>query len=229
VKTSTKRKSVKFDSKGVQLLVFGLMLILLASVVSSLYDAPFVYFVLGVGGILVLCFFIHHELRRAPNPLLNLRLARDRTVAAGCLGTFLYYYGFCVYEPYYYTYLVVTQDMPVPVATNAGLSSVFSATVFGLAASFAVRYSGRYHWLVIISAIVRFLGGVALLISIDPKTPMVQTFASQILSGAGTGMVALAVNLGVQAAVIPRRKLKFPLKQRCLFLSLVQHFSASQY
>ena len=185
------------------MLLLGLSLAVLSSTAYSVYKATALYIILGLGSAIVLCIFVRYELGIFENPLLNFHLAKDRTVAASSIMIFCYWFAFTLYQPYYYTYLVIAQDMAVTTATNAGLSSVFSATACGLAISVVVRYVGRLKWILRFGAAFRIIGGLGLLFSISPRTTVAQTFVAQIIYGGGLGFMAVVVNTAVQAAVTP--------------------------
>lgn len=178
----------------------------LSSTAYSVYKATVLYIILGCGSAIVLCIFVRYELGISDNPLLNFHLAKYLTVSASSIMIFCYWFAFTLYQPYYYTYLVIAQDMPITTATNAGLSSVFSATACGLAISIVVKYTGRLKWVLRCGAIFRIIGGLALLLSINSRTIIPRTFAAQIFYGGGLGFMAVVVNTAVQAAVNPAGK-----------------------
>lgn len=83
----------------------------------------------------IICFtsFVVYELYIPKFPILSLRWAKSRTVAAGCLTGGLFFLSISLWQPYFYSFLVVVNGMSPKAATNITICSGVSTAVTGMA------------------------------------------------------------------------------------------------
>ncbi|RDW66369.1 hypothetical protein BP6252_10004 [Coleophoma cylindrospora] len=199
-----KASFMQFDIIGFLIFTIGLAFILF----SAAYATPGSYstssIVIGVLGFILLIIFCYYELHVASHPILALDLARDRTVACGCILAFLLFGGFAIYQPYFYSYLVVSRDASPSIATNLGLVSLFVSVIAGLIASAAVKFTKRYKNIMILGVVIRIVAASLLLFFTTTTSSLTNLTTAQFLVGIGTGMGGIIVQVGVQAAVSAR-------------------------
>lgn len=193
--------NIHFDIIGFIIFTVGLAFILLAASYSTPQSYSVTSIIIGVSGIALLVIFCYYEIKVAHHPILALHLACDRTVAGGCLVAILLFGGFAIYQPYFYSYLVVARDESPAVATNAGLVSLFVSVIAGLLASAVVKFTKRYKSIMIVGIVLRIGSAAMLLAYTTRESSIAQIMAAQVLVGIGIGMGGLIVQVGVQAAV----------------------------
>ncbi|KAL3420625.1 MFS siderochrome iron transporter MirB [Phlyctema vagabunda] len=196
--------NMHFDVVGFLMFTTGLAFILFSAANSTPQSYSLASTVVGISGILMLLVFCYYELHVARHPILAMHLARDRTVAGGCLLAIFLFGGFAIYQPYFYSYLVVARNESPSVATNAGLVSLFVSVIAGLMASAVVKFTKRYKWIMIVGVMLRIGSAGLLLVYTTTESSIGQIMAAQVLVGIGTGMGGLIVQVGVQAAVSSR-------------------------
>ena len=196
------RREVKVDWLGGTLIVGGVSILL---VWVSLAGQQFAWVstptaLLLLAGVLVIAAAVYVEARLASEPVIPLRLFRDRTVAlATAAGVMigLSMFGATVYLSQYFQ---LARGMS---PTEAGLMSI--AMVGGLLVSSI--YSGRRitatgrwkHFLVGGTALL--VVGMALLGSIDAETPLLQVGVFMAVVGVGLGATMQNLVLAVQNTV----------------------------
>lgn len=113
------------------------------------------------------------------------------------------FFAFCafyIYQPYFYSYLVVVRGHSYKAATNIVLASSFASTASGLIIAFAVRYTGNYKWVVVAGICIKIIGGGLMLRYRDIDSSTAQLVMGQVIFGIGTGLLNV-IQVGVQAAV----------------------------
>ncbi|GAA5144674.1 MDR family MFS transporter [Nocardioides marinquilinus] len=193
------KKDVQIDYLGATLIVGGVSLLL---VWVSLAGASFDWIsttsaLLVVGGVVVIAAAIYVEARVATEPVVPLRLFRDRTVALATLASAMVGVSMFAATVYLSQYFQLSRGMS---PTEAGLMSV--ALVGGLLVSSIV--SGRIisrtgywkRWLV--AGLSAAVVGLALLGTIDADTSLVAVGAFMAITGAGLGASMQNLVLAVQ-------------------------------
>lgn len=191
------------DFPGLLLFIAGLVLVLLPMTLTVRFQngwtSPQILVMIILG---VLCFtgFILYELYIARYPILSIRLARSRTVAAGCLTEALFFLSYYIWQPYFYSFLVVVNDMSPKTATNMVTAQGVATAVVGLAAAFVVKYTGSCKWMIVSGTLVKLIGGGLMIRYSNPDATVVQVLFGQIISGGGSGMISIVAQTAVQAA-----------------------------
>ncbi|WP_370249208.1 MDR family MFS transporter [Nocardioides sp.] len=195
------RRETRIDYLGATLLVGGVSLLLIW---VSLAGSEFAWisatsaWLIGAG-VVVLAAAILVEAKVASDPIIPLRLFRDRTTAlatgaAALVGVAMF--GATVYLSQYFQ---LARGMS---PTHAGLMSI--AMVGGLLVSSLVSgriitATGRWkRWLV--GGLVLVVVGFVLLGTIDADTPLVRVAASMVVVGLGLGAAMQNLVLAVQNA-----------------------------
>lgn len=176
------------DLIGAALLVAGVCALLLGAQRSSVW--------LDAGGVVVLGAFVWWELRAA-EPILPMRLFRDRTFSGLNAGSLLLGLAVTGVLVYLTVYVQLAQGVT---PTQAGLSllplslgMVAASTVAGLLAT----KLGRFRPFVLVGAPIATLGMV-LLSTLDVDTSIGTVRAYALLVGVGAGLMQQMFVLGVQ-------------------------------
>nr|WP_134767148.1 MDR family MFS transporter [Nocardioides sp. 1609] len=194
-----KRDDVQIDYLGATLIVGGVSLLLIwVSLAGSSFDwVSTTSVLLVVGGLLVIGAALYVEGRVAAEPVIPLRLFRDRTTALATAASVMIGVAMFGATVYLSQYFQLARGMS---PTEAGLMSV--AMVGGLLVSSII--SGRIisntgvwkRWLV--GGLVLVVAGFALLGSIDADTDLVVVGLYMALVGVGLGATMQNLVLAVQ-------------------------------
>ncbi|ATY61331.1 siderochrome-iron transporter [Cordyceps militaris] len=194
-------KWAQADVPGLVLFVSGLVLLLLPMTLAVRFDSgwtsPHILAML-VAGTVSFTGFVLYEMHVARYPILPVRLARSRTVAAGCLTEALVFLSYYIWQPYFYSFLVVVHDLSPKAATNIQTSHVVSAAVVGLAAAFAVKYTGNCKWVIVAGTLVKLLGGGLMMRYSSAEATLAQIIICQVIAGGGSGMISIVAQTAVQ-------------------------------
>jgi EmrB/QacA subfamily drug resistance transporter len=199
-----RRQAHPVDYLGSVLLVSGVSALLMVTVWGgSEYEwgSPMILGLAAAGVLLILLFLIQE--RRAEEPLLPLRLFRDRTFTITSAAGFIVgvgMFGGIVFLPLFLQ--VVLGASP----TNSGLlliplmaGIVVSSTMSGR----MITRTGRYKVFPLIGTSLMALG-LWLLSSMGPETNLVQTSTYMLVLGVGVGQVLQVLVIAVQNAVDAR-------------------------
>ncbi|WP_435768481.1 MDR family MFS transporter [Nocardioides sp. SYSU DS0651] len=198
------RRPVKIDYAGATLIMAGISLVLVwVSLAGQSFDWVSRTSVLLVGGgLLLVALAVLVEARVAAEPVIPLRLFRDRTLSLATAASVLIGVAMFGATVYLSQYFQLARGMS---PTEAGLMSV--AMVGGLLVSSIT--SGRVitrtgvwkRWLV--GGMVLVTGGFALLGTIDAHTPLVVVGGYMALVGVGLGATMQNLVLAVQNTSAP--------------------------
>ncbi|RAL12135.1 siderochrome-iron transporter MirC [Aspergillus homomorphus CBS 101889] len=156
-----------------------------------------------VVGIVCLCALPAWESSKnlAPKPLLSLHLLKQRTALAGCTLAFFYFMAFYFsVQPYLYSYLQVVQDYDVATAGRVTQTFAFTSTIAAFGVSVLIKYTRRYRIYVTIGCLI-YISGIFLMLTYrrEGSSPAL-ILATQVIVGAGGGLLNVPVQLGVQAS-----------------------------
>ncbi|BCS30258.1 siderochrome-iron transporter MirC [Aspergillus puulaauensis] len=139
--------------------------------------------------------------RLAPKPLLSLHLLKQRTALAGCTLAFFYFMAFYFsVQPYLYSYLQVVQGYDVSTAGRVTQTFAFTSTIAAFGVSILIKYTRRYRVYVTIGCVVYITGLVLMLLCRKEGSSALQVLGTQVIVGAGGGLLNVPVQLGVQAS-----------------------------
>jgi EmrB/QacA subfamily drug resistance transporter len=195
----TVKRHVKIDYLGATLLVGGVSLLLIwVSLAGSQFAwASVETVVMVVAGVVVLAAAIYVEGRVASEPIIPLRLFKDRTTTLATIASVLIGLSMFGATVFLSEYFQTARGMS---PTEAGLMSV--CMVGGLLVSSIV--TGRIitatglwkRWL--IGGMVFVVAGLALLATMDAHTPLVEVGAFMAILGLGLGATMQNLVLAVQ-------------------------------
>ncbi|KAK9388852.1 major facilitator superfamily domain-containing protein [Lipomyces mesembrius] len=207
--------SSAIDILGILLLSAGCALVLIPLTLSSTlamhWHDPRIPSMLAVGTV-VLIIFVYWEIRVGVaadanshdhshrKPLLSLRVLKNRTVRCGCIAIFFYDMAYNIFQPYFFSYLMVSRDTNTDSAGKIVQIFSFAATISGILASFLMKHSSRYKQWLLIGIPIYQLGIFSMQFSRLPTSPTAIVVLSQASAGAGGGMLSLASQVGVQAS-----------------------------
>jgi len=192
---STREGRPRIDYLGAALLMAGLTGVLL--VMQSGFDLP-----LALAAVALLVAFVARE-RRAPEPILPLRLFRDpvfNVVSATLFLTTCAFFAAIVFVPLY------LQEVLHVSATNSGallLPLLLAGTLSTTIAGRLISRTGRYKPFPI-AGLALMSEALVLLSSMDAETSRTTAALFLAVFGLGFGMVSQILTVAVQNAVPPR-------------------------
>lgn len=214
----------ELDFFGLLLLSAAISLILLpltlAQMARGKWANPSMIAMLVVGGICLIAFPLWERSKKlAPQAFFPRELFRERTVCAGVALAFFYFskhsggsrtnhiltkatvvYYLSV-QPYFYSYLLVVQNMSVTSAGHVTQVFSFTSSVTAVIAGLIAKYTGHYKWFMTLGTCI-YLLGIGLMIKYRTETASVGALVGcQIVVGIGGGLTNVLAQLGVQASV----------------------------
>ncbi|KAJ6785211.1 hypothetical protein PWT90_02945 [Aphanocladium album] len=195
-------KCAQADIPGLTLFVAGLVLLLLPMTLTVRFHdgwtSPQILAMICSGTV---CFtgFVLYEIYVARYPILSIRLAKSRTVAAGCLTEAFFFMSYYIWQPYFYSFIVVVNDLSPKAATNVVTSQGVATAVVGLAAAFVVKYTGNCKWVIVSGTLIKLIGGGIMIKYSNADATLVQIIFGQIIAGGGSGMISIVAQTAVQS------------------------------
>lgn len=190
------------DPIGLILFTASLVLVLLpmtlASRLLNSWSSPATISMIVIGGCCFIAFVIY-ELYVPRFPILTLRLAKNRTVAAGCLIESFLFLSYYMWNSYFYSFLIVVNNKSAKAATNIVTSQGVSTAMTGLLVSLVVKWTGNCKWVVLAGTSIKLIGAGLMLRYSNPEANLTQIIFGQIISGMGTGMISIVAQTAVQA------------------------------
>jgi EmrB/QacA subfamily drug resistance transporter len=198
------RREVRIDYAGAMLIMAGISLVLVwVSLAGQSFDwVSGASALLVGGGLLLIAAALYVEARVASEPVIPLRLFRDRTTSLATTASVMVGVAMFGATVYLSQYFQLARGMS---PTEAGLMSI--AMVGGLLVSSitsgrVITSTGRWkRWLV--GGMVLVIAGLALLGTIDAHTPLVVVGAFMALVGVGLGATMQNLVLAVQNNASP--------------------------
>lgn len=153
----------------------------------------------------------------APHALFPPQLFANRTTLAGTALAFFYFSMFIfpnqtarfdslkvafylsIY-PYYYSYLLVVEDLDITTAGRITQTFSFSSAITAFIISWLIKWTGNYKYFVIFGVCIYTLGMGLMLHYRQPDTSLAALIGCQITIGIGGGLVLAPAQLGVQAS-----------------------------
>lgn len=103
-------------------------------------------------------------------------------------------------QPYLYSYLQVVQGYDVATAGRVTQTFAFTSTIAAFGISVLIKYTRRYRMFVTLGCVI-YIGGILLMrLYRKEGNSTVQILGTQIVIGAGGGLLNVPVQLGVQAS-----------------------------
>lgn len=151
-----------------------------------------------IGGCCFIAFTLY-EIHVSSHPIVPFKLAKDRTVAAGCMVQFALYLSYYIWAPYFFSFIVIVNNQSAKAATDITASQVVATAVTGLHAAFIIKLTGVYKWAILLGMILKLIGAGLMLRYSSMHASIVQILFGQLISGAGTGMISIIAQTAVQA------------------------------
>lgn len=197
----------RLDVIGHILLTASLTLVLLPMTLSTSpfqsWTSPAKLSMIIIGGCCFIAFTIY-ELYVSSHPIVSFNLAKDRTVAAGCIVQFVLYLSYYIWAPYFFSFIVIVNNQSAKAATNITASQGVATAVIGLLAAFIIKLTGVYKWAILLGMILKLVGAGLMLRYSNMSASIVQIIFGQLISGAGTGMISIIAQTAVQAVTKPQ-------------------------
>lgn len=217
---SSKIKSIsecwsRLDVIGHMLLTASLTLVLIPMTLSSSpfqsWTSPAKLSMIIIGGCCFIAFVIY-ELHISSHPIVSFKLAKDRTVAAGCMVQFAIYLSYYIWAPYFFSFIVIVNNQSAKAATNITASQAVATAVIGLLAAFIIKLTGVYKWAIMLGMVLKLIGAGLMLRYSNMSASIVQILFGQLISGAGTGMISIIAQTAVQAVTEQQGMKHFPIE-----------------
>ena len=192
----------KIDYAGVVTLTLGLVPLLIGFTVAENSSLGFAdpYFWLWVGGgILFLAIFILVE-RRSPEPVIPLRLFRNRTFSSSMLAIFFATFGFGAVIIFLPLYFLIVQGVSYTDSGYRLLPFMFGLIVASIASGQLVARTGRYKPYILIGLVLLIIG-MGLMTQLRADTPGLTLAAWMFVAGLGVGPTFAVFTIIVQNAV----------------------------
>ncbi|EME45835.1 hypothetical protein DOTSEDRAFT_71510 [Dothistroma septosporum NZE10] len=181
---------------------FSVILIPLTLGAKTGWNNPTLITMLVVGAVcLVAIPFWERNKTLAPRAFFPRTFWKNRTLMAGLALSFFYFMAFylSVY-PYFQSYLLVVQDLPLTQAGRIVQTFTFTSTITAIIISFVIKYTKRYKIYMVIGTIVYVLGlGLMIIYRTEESTPST-IVATQVFLGVGGSLTHVPAQLGVQAS-----------------------------
>lgn len=103
-------------------------------------------------------------------------------------------------QPYLYSYLQVVQGYDVASAGRVTQTFAFTSTIAAFGVSVLIKYSRRYRVFVTLGCVIYISGLLLMTLYRKEGNSAVQVLGTQIVVGAGGGLLNVPVQLGVQAS-----------------------------
>ncbi|KAJ4165472.1 hypothetical protein LMH87_007104 [Akanthomyces muscarius] len=195
-------KWAQADIPGLFLFVAGLVLLLLPMTLTVRFHGGWTspqILAMIVAGTLSFTGFVLYEMYIARHPIMPLRLAMSRTVAAGCLTEAFFFLSYYLWQPYFYSFLVVVNGLSPKAATNVVAAQGVSTAAIGLAAAFVVKYTGKCKWVVVAGTLVKLIGGGFMIRYSNGDATLAQIVMGQVIASGGSGMISIVAQTAVQS------------------------------
>lgn len=190
---------VKIDYVGALLLMSGISLLLVwVSLAGKNFDWGSGTSAALVGGsVLLIVLAVIWEGKFASDPVIPLRLFRDRTTSLATIASVMIGFAMFGAVTYLSQYFQMAQGMS---PTKAGLMSIFMVSglfVSSVVSGRIITQTGRWKRF-LVAGMVLVIAGLALLSTIDAQTPLIRTGLSMTVLGLGLGMTMQNLVLAVQ-------------------------------
>lgn len=103
-------------------------------------------------------------------------------------------------QPYLYSYLQVVQGFDVATAGRVTQTFAFTSTIAAFGVSILIKYTGRYRAFVSMGCVIYIFGLLLMFLYRQEGNSAIQILGTQIIVGAGGGLLNVPVQLGVQAS-----------------------------
>ncbi|KAI9501410.1 major facilitator superfamily domain-containing protein [Coemansia spiralis] len=202
---SFKEKLRRVDFAGIVILVSGVVMIMLALNFGGgefKWASPTVLCLL-IFGILVVGIFVAVEWRIPAEPIMPIRLFKNRNV--GIALALQFFMGATIFGPAFYIpiYFNITRNSSAIGAGLHLLPFLLPLTIFSTITGFIVSKTGRYREPAWVGAVI-LTAGICLLVLFNEHTTTGQSIGILIVSGAGLGILMQPSLLALQTAIQPR-------------------------
>lgn len=111
-----------------------------------------------VFGALLLPVFAWYDTQYADYPILPMRVLKNRSICAGCMSSLFSFFTFFMYDIYLTSYWQVGKHASVAQAGYAINSYSFGSTSVAILAGFAIRYTKKLKWSLILGQTLNVIG-----------------------------------------------------------------------
>lgn len=197
-----KRFLDQMDARGVFILATGLSFVFISIPLASDdnvgWTRPHIILLLVVG-VLCLIGFPYYESRVPETPLIKMNIFKKTELSKAFIYTVLYCLAFYIYNPYFFSWLIVVFNMSNTVASNISVVYAVMATAGALACAIMMRYVKRVKWFIVGGSITGLVG-VALIFHFRTLGSKIwQLVFGQLVDGVGSGFMTGPAQILVQS------------------------------
>ncbi|OHW99470.1 siderochrome-iron transporter [Colletotrichum incanum] len=183
----------------------GLIPLTLAASSTDKWKAPYIVALIIIG-VLVLAALPVYEKFIAKNPIMPPRYFRSKTIVLCLFLIASDSIGFFCTHTYLYSWATVARNFAARDATFFQYTHGVMQCVTGIIAGLAMAYTRRYKWLLVLGAVIRFIGYVVMLRLRGADNSVAELFFVQVIQGMGSGFMQLSVLVPAQV-VVPHREM----------------------
>jgi EmrB/QacA subfamily drug resistance transporter len=190
----------KIDYPGVVTLTLGLVPLLIGFTVaeSSGFGDPW-FWIWAVIGVAFLAVFVFVE-RRSPEPVIPLRLFRNRTFSASMLAIFFATFGFGAVIIFLPLYFLIVQGVTYTQSGYQLLPFMFGLILASISSGQIVARTGRYKPAILVGLVLLILG-MGLMTQLRADTDPLMLSLWMFIAGLGVGPTFAVFTIIVQNAV----------------------------
>ena len=141
----------QLDIVGIILLTAGLTCFLLPFTLGGGTAAGWRHahnIVMIIVGPLCIVAWVIWSLHYAKNPILNLRLLKNRTVACACISGALYFMAFYLWDNYFYAFMIMAKNQSYAATGRITQTFDLASTTTVIVIGVILKYTGRYKWII---------------------------------------------------------------------------------
>ncbi|KAA8914943.1 hypothetical protein TRICI_002779 [Trichomonascus ciferrii] len=200
-KVDWKEIVLQLDLGGSLLLAAGLALffiaIPLADTDEKWKEARTIVMVI-IGGI-CLILFPFYEWKVPKYPIMSMHVFKNLDISKSFVFILLYYLAFYIYNPYFFSWLMVVFNLSNSAATNVSVVSTVSSTAAGVIGAILMKFTKNVKWF-IVSGTGFAMIGIGLIYKFrDPTSTVGELVAAQLIDGVGSGLLVSPNQVLVQA------------------------------
>jgi MFS family permease len=200
---SVKHWLIEFDVLGLLLIIAGLALFLLAFNLypgqAQQWKSPLIICFIIIGALLIIGFVIY-EKYYAPVTFMPWKLMTDRTVFFTFTMAFFLYMGWYNWDSYFYSYLIVVNNLTIPQATYVTNIYTIGSCVWCLIMGVILKFYGKLKWHAVVWGVPLTILGCGLMIHFrQPDVNIGFICMCQIFIAFGGGTLVICEQMTVMA------------------------------
>lgn len=192
----------QLDLIGSSILTIGLSFVFigipLASDENVGWTRPHVLAMLIIGTFCLLIFPLYE--RKIPtSPLISMDMFKKVEITKTFVLVILYCLAFYIYNPYFFSWLIVVFNMSNTAASNVSVVYAVTATLGAMACAVLIRYAKRLKWFLVSGTIIGLIGVSLIYHYRTLGSKIWQLVFGQLVDGVGSGFITGPAQVLVQS------------------------------